>query len=249
MGPLGTRTHTHSCNNRAGPNCHTQSWDRPAMSHKHLLPTVGCFPFLRNRAAQKALHYCCWFSSLRSSPAETHVSETSLSQERSVLMHSCTCLPFQARPHFLSPPLAPWKVVCFATDKELNNARKQPRSVPGCCITVQPACQPSICGTETENSVMDKMDRSLLWLFLHKRSPTRMASSSLAQLRDKGMQRNIVPSRSPPGLTSRLLLIYGSVGSFGVRSEADGGAWLEPLSWQAAGVSGHKASTTWICLR
>lgn len=56
--------------------------------------------------------------------------------------------------------------MCFAADAELDNARKQPCSgVPAAAsLLCLPACQPSICGTETENSAMDKMERSLLWL-------------------------------------------------------------------------------------
>lgn len=67
--------------------------------------------------------------------------------------------------------------------------------------------------SRVKTPVMYKMECSLIWLFLHKRPPpTHISRSSLPHLSDKDTQKNIVPSRSPPDLTSRLLLIYSSVG-------------------------------------
>lgn len=50
------------------------------------------------------------------------------------------------------------------------------------------------------------------YVSISARPPAHITRSSLPHLGDKDTQKNIVPSRSPPDLTSRLLLIYSSVG-------------------------------------
>lgn len=158
-----------------------------------------------NRPAQKAPPYCGCFPALRSPPAE-HISLGPAAARRraSVLKHSCTCRPFP-RPRFLSSLSI--KIVCVTTDNKPDAAQNGPARA-----SCQPACLQSVAPKQSRVSLQRGTRCSLIWLCLHDRSPTHTSRSSLPQLSHKDPRRNIVPSRSPPDLTSRLLLIHSSLG-------------------------------------
>lgn len=172
---------------------HLQRVSQAFVSHRGM--------FLRpknNRPAQKA---GC-FRALRSPPAE-HISLGPAAARRraSALMHSCTCRPFP-RPRFLSP-LSPLKS-CVSP---LTTSPTPPKTAQLGRPASLPAFNPWH-RKQSRVSLQRGTRCSLMWLCLHDRSPTHTSRSSLPLLSRRDTWRNIVPSRSPPDLTSRLLLIH-----------------------------------------
>lgn len=151
---------------------------------------------------------------MKSSPAKTILVSVPASWQRtSVLMHPCTCHPFRPCPHFLPPSPSPWKrsispALCWAWCGLAKLTVARPCSGRRLDAASSPS-KPAAAVTPLDRATAEDLWWGR-WTAFHpsdSHHPPQSLCEKCVQKKphDKDIQHNILPSRSPPDLTSWLL--------------------------------------------